>query len=72
MNELEFNWTDEPVIGLCLMDAEKDSNGIPINPDVFYRVGKHKVSGMLAIIATEKNSRHEFVNDVLKTQNKFN
>ncbi len=68
----EFNWAVELVVGSLLLKAEIDSNGSVINPNVFYKVGKHKVSGMLAIIPTEKNMLHEFVNDMFKVQNRFN
>lgn len=50
LNEKEFNWTDVPVTGLVLMNAEKDSLGDPIEPHAFYFVGKHKETGKLAII----------------------
>ena len=71
IDENNFNWTNDPVIGLVLMSAEHDSFGNPINPDIFYITGKHKVSGMLALFPTERNAKHEFANDILKKQNKF-
>lgn len=50
LNKDEFNWTDEPVIGLTLLTAEHDSLKNPIEAQEYYLVGKHKESGMLAII----------------------
>lgn len=70
--DTELNWTEKPVIGILLMTAEKDSDGNPIDPNVFYKVAKHIPSGMIIIVATERNQKHEFVNDVLKSQGKFN
>jgi hypothetical protein len=77
MNEFElfiseFNWAGELVIGSLLLKAETDNNGAAINPNAFYKVGKHKVSGKVAIIPTEMNIIHESMNDILKVQNRFN
>lgn len=70
----EFNWTEQEVIGMALLiqGGSIDSFGNRINGDVFYEVGKHKSSGMVAIIPTQRNQKHEFMNDVLKRENKFN
>ena len=37
----ELNWTEEPIIGLVLVNAEKDSEGKVIDPMKYYKVGKH-------------------------------
>jgi hypothetical protein len=50
LDEKQFNWTDEPVTGIILMNAERDSVGDKIDPNAFYFVGKHKETGQLAII----------------------
>lgn len=72
MNAAEFNWTNEPVIGLVLMNAERDSNGIPIDPNTYYKVGKHKQSDMLIIEATNRNMKNEFINNIWKRKGKMN
>jgi hypothetical protein len=66
-----FNWTDDPVTGMILTQAEKDSYGNKIDPMVYYYVGKHKVTGMLAIVPTQRRMNVEFANDILKRQNRF-
>lgn len=43
------------IIGLTLLGAERDSNGLPIEPYGYYRVHKHKPTGKLIIEATGKN-----------------
>lgn len=70
--EEELSWTDEPIIGLVLMNAEKDSDGKPIDPNVYYKVAKHIPTEMLIIVATERNMMHEFANEILKKRGKFN
>jgi len=74
INREEFNWTEKPVIGtaLLLMGGEIDSFGDKIKADIFYEVGKHRESDMTAILPTEKNAKHEFMNGIMKRQNKFN
>lgn len=70
----EYNWTDQAVIGLSLLilGGSIDSFGNKIKGDIFYEVGKHKESGMTAIIPTERNMKHEFFNGIMKRNNKFN
>ncbi len=68
----EFNWTDLPVIGMVLLNAEKDSYGESIKPYSYYEVGKHKKNGMLAIIPTGRDMKGDFVNDIMKANGKFN
>lgn len=70
--ENELKWTPEPVIGIVLMGAEKDSDGNPINPNLYYKVAKHIPTEMLIIVATERNMMHEFANEILKKKGKFN
>ncbi len=70
--EDELSWTEEPVIGLALVNAEKDSNGETIDPHKYYNVAKHLPSGKIIIIATDKNMKHDFVNNVLNRQGRFN
>lgn len=72
MPEEDLNWTDQPVIGLVIMGAEKDSNGLPIDPMKYYNVAKVRSTGMLVIVATERNMKHEFVNDQFKNSGQFN
>ncbi len=73
-NANEYSWTDKDVIGtaLLIMGGEIDSYGDKINADIFYKVGKRISDGMVAIIPTERNQRHEFVNSQLKRKNQFN
>lgn len=70
----DFNWTEKAVVGysLLIMGGEIDSFGDRIKGDVYYEVGKHRESGMTAILPTERNQKHEFANDILNKQNKFN
>ena len=73
-NSEEYNWTDKPVVGMALLitGGSIDSFGHKIKADVYYEVGKHKETGKVALLPTERNQKHEFVNDVLKRSNKFN
>ena len=70
----DYNWTEKIVIGtaLLLMGGSIDSFGDSIKADIFYEVGKHKENGLTAILPTEKNQRHDFINSVMKRKNKFN
>jgi len=70
----EYNWTEQAVIGMALQiqGGTIDSFGNPIEKNIFYEVGKHKEIGMVAILPTERNQKHEFINGVLKSRNKFN
>lgn len=68
----ELEWTQEPVIGIVLMGAERDSNGDAINSMLYYKVAKHTKTGMLVILPTQRNMKHEFVNEALHKQGKFN
>jgi len=70
----EYNWTEEAVVGtaLLLQGGGIDSFGEQIKGDIFYEVGKHKESGMVAILPINRNQKHEFINDIMKRQNKFN
>lgn len=70
--ESELSWTAQPIIGLVLIGAEKDSDGNPINPMLFYKVAKHLPSGMLIILATKQNMKENFVNDIFKKTGKLN
>lgn len=74
LNKEEFNWTDKSVIGMALIiqGGSIDSFGNQIKSDIYYEVGKHKESGMVAILPTDRNQKHEFINEVMKSQNKFN
>lgn len=47
--EKDLTWTEKPVIGLLLMNAEFDSNANPIDPEKYYYVAKHKPTGQIAI-----------------------
>lgn len=73
-NRDEFNWTEEAVVGLSLLliGGEIDSFGDKINGNIFYEVGKHKITGKTVIMPTNRNQKHEFVNDIMKRKNKFN
>lgn len=59
MKEEDFNWTEQSVIGTALMiiGGTIDSFGDPINPNIFYKVGKRKEDGMTAILPTEKKCK---------------
>lgn len=70
--ESELKWVEKPIIGIILKNAEKDSNGNPINPMLFYKVAKHIPSGMLIILATNQNMKEDFVNDIFKKTGKLN
>lgn len=70
--ESELSWTEKPVIGIVLTGAEKDSDGNPINPMLFYKVAKHLPSGMLIIVATKQNMKEDFVNDIFKKKGILN
>lgn len=48
MNRDEFNWTDDPVLGLTIKGGI-DSNGNKIEDGTYYLVGKHK-DGKVMII----------------------
>jgi len=57
MNESEINWIERPIIGMALLifaapnnELPIDSSAQPIKETAYYRVGKHKTSGKLAII----------------------
>ncbi len=70
----QFNWTQQDVIGAALLieGGSIDSFNNPIDGNVFYQVGKHKVTGKVVILPTGRNMAHEFVNDVLKSRGEFN
>jgi hypothetical protein len=57
MNEEELDWTDEPIIGQALIimgmpnkEPVIDSSGQLVKSLSYYRVGKHKTNGKVAII----------------------
>lgn len=70
----EFTWTDKAVVGgaLLITGGSIDSFGNKIDADVFYEVGKHKVTGQVAILPTKRNQKHEFTNSIMKRNNQFN
>lgn len=70
--ESELSWTKKPIIGILLKNAERDSDGNPIDSMKFYKVAKHLPSGMLIILATEQNMKQDFINDILKRAGKLN
>lgn len=74
MNTEDYNWTDEPVVGMALIihGGSIDSFGDQIKADTYYKVGKLKTTGQVAIIPTERNQKHDFVNSILKRTGKFN
>lgn len=74
LNKEEFNWTEKAIVGMALIiqGGSIDSFGNQIKSDIYYEVGKHKESGMVAILPTDRNQKHEFINEVMKSQNKFN
>lgn len=67
-----MSFTDEPVIGIVLMNAERDSFGNPLNPDKFYWTGKHPKTGQIAIFPSQRNQREDFMNDNLKRKGQLN
>ena len=74
LNREEYNWTEQAVVGLALLiqGGSIDSFGEQIKGDIYYEVGKRKTDGMVAILPTERNQKHEFANDIMKRINKFN
>lgn len=70
----DFNWTKKAVVGMALLiqGGSVDSFGEQIKGDIYYEVGKRKTDGMVAILPTERNQKHEFANDIMKRKNKFN
>lgn len=70
--ESELSWTEKPIIGIVLKNAENDSEGNAINPMLFYKVAKHLPSGSLIIIPTKQNMKEDFVNDIFRKTGKFN
>ncbi len=74
LNREEYNWTDKPIVGMALLiiGGSIDSFGNQVNTDIYYEVGKHKETGKVALLPTEKNQKHEFINDIWKKNGKFN
>jgi hypothetical protein len=79
MNKEEYNWTDEPVVGMALLitGGSIDSFGEQIEGNVYYEVGKHKTDGMVVIVPTDRNQKHGFAkekvyNHLMKRANRFN
>ncbi len=74
LNREEYNWTEKSVVGtaLLLTGGSIDSFGDQIKSDIYYEVGKRKSDGMVAILPTERNQKHEFTNNIMKRKNKFN
>lgn len=70
----DFNWTEKAVVGMALLmiGGTTDSFGDKIMSNIYYEVGKHKTTGETAILPTKKNQKEDFVNNILKKQNKFN
>lgn len=54
----DYSWIDKPIGGqaLLLQGGKKDSFGDPIKGDLYYQVGKHKVSGKTIIIPIPNKS----------------
>ncbi len=73
-NREEFNWTEEPVIGLSLliMGGSIDSCGNPIKGDIYYTVGKHKINGKVVILPSGKNIKDQYLDQLMKSQNRYN
>lgn len=74
LNRDEYNWINQSVIGRALLikGGSIDSFGNQIKGDIYYEIGKRKSDGMVAILPTEKNQKHDFINSVMKRNNKFN
>ena len=74
--EDEFVWCEELLIGIALTMTGyigiTDSSGRPISNTRFYKVGKHKYNGKIAIIPTEKDLKNDEINHLLKIQNRLN
>jgi hypothetical protein len=64
----------EKMIGIVLRKCLIDSNGNPIDPNAFYKVEKLKTSEELKLIVTPtgENVVHDFINNVMKQNNKLN
>lgn len=65
INESEFEWAQQPIIGLVLMTAQTDSNGDIIRSDLYYKVAKHKPTGTLLILPVidKKNLFDEYLSN---------
>lgn len=74
LNRDDFNWTDNPVVGAALLiqGGSTDSFGNRIDGDVYYEVGKQKVTGQVVISPTDRNQKHDFANRILKEQGRLN
>jgi hypothetical protein len=72
----ELILVSEKMIGIVLMNIERDSDGNAIRAHDYYRVEKHTPSGMLIIFNTGSNFHKEFVdnigNKLLKKSGKLN
>lgn len=67
-----MKFTDEPVIGITILNAVWDSQAQPIDPNIFYWVGKHPETGQIAIFPSKRNQSEDFMNDVLKNKGQLN
>lgn len=69
----DFNWTEKEIIGLAILieGGKIDSFGNYIDEYSFYKVGKHKKSGKVAIVLTRRNFEDECVDNIMRRLNKF-
>jgi hypothetical protein len=67
-NEEDFNWTEEPVIGMALaiQGGTVDSNGNKLIGTAFYKVGKRKSDGVVALIPVLSKEKSEYVKKAQK------
>ena len=56
-NKNEFNWIDDTIVGMALLlkGGSIDSFGNKIYGNVFYKIGKHRITGQVAVIPTNRN-----------------
>lgn len=73
-NKEDYNFTEKPIVGLALKirGGSIDSYGNAIDGNTYYQVGKHKQTGQVVIMPTDQNQKHDFINDVMRKQHKFN
>ena len=69
----EFTWTPELIgTALIIKGGTMDSFGNPVKPELFYEVGRHKVTQQCCIVPTGRNQKEDFTNEILNKQNRFN
>lgn len=74
INRDDFDWTKKPIVGMALLlhggtvDCFKDK----LDQHIFYEVGLHKVTKLAIVVPTKRNQKDEYINYLLKKQNRLN